>query len=150
MQRPVLFLIALAASLFACVKEPDRVSLPTVRGAPYQTLVTFYADDGGSAWRPFKLGTKISQPPYTRQHVLVAEQCEDVSVVQTPDAIHVFYGEIVLRSFGSSTFYDDEPRTFLCDLHLPSCQTARDALIKNGRKAIKICPSRTPDGQPGP
>ena len=141
--------VAFIALLCGCGNEPPASPLPKAEGASFRTFVTYYSDDRGSAWRPFKIETSPVQYPDERDQVVVAEQCEDVSVIQSRNAVYVFYGEIVARDFSSMTYQQQEPQTYLCDVHLPLCKTARDTLLKNGGKISRVCPSRTRDGQPG-
>lgn len=141
--------LALVALLCACGNEQSATTLPKVEGTSYRTFVTYYSDEEGSAWRPFKIETAPDQSPNERRHVIFAEQCEDVSVVQTQTALYIFYGEIAAREFSSMTYQQHEPEAFLCDLSLRLCQISRDALLRKGSKVSRVCPTRTPDGQPG-
>lgn len=142
---PVICLLAL---LGACgASEPEAVQLPDNLGLPYRVFVTTY-HDGDSAWQPFKLEITTDSWPEERRYILAAEQCENVGIVQTLNVLYVFYDELALTGFGSSTFYADELRTLICDLHVSACSSIRDRLQQGGEKLSKICPSRNWDGTP--
>ena len=76
--------------------------------------------------------------------VLFAEQCKNVSVVQTPGTLYVFYDALVLAKLNASEpFSTDQPRVRLCPLHSVDCAAAARKFDKAGRKPLNICTYRT-------
>jgi hypothetical protein len=147
MHKHVILTISALGFVAGCAEQPVPTPLSKAADAPYRTLVTKYHDED-SPWQPFKLEIATESRPSELEHVLFAEQCENVGVIQTPRTIYIFYDELVLREFGSFTYQPDEPRPLLCDLKASLCAEKRDALIRDGAKLSKVCPSKLADGRP--
>lgn len=126
--------------------EPPSRPIARAEGSDYQLIIRHW-DDPELVWRPFEILLRSDRDPTFEAHILFAEQCEDVTLIQTPRTLHIFYNELALTSF-SSMSYGDGPRPILCDLSVDGCKPRRERLIADGAKLIRICPARNADGTP--
>jgi hypothetical protein len=94
-------------ALSGLLLKPDPVLLTSNKDAAYRTWLRTY-HDGAYADQPFELFVR-SKSARTTSRVLSAAQCKNVSVVQTPDTLYVFYDGLVLNSLDASEpFYADQ------------------------------------------
>lgn len=136
-------LVMITATLLgACSSKPDPVLLGPNKDAPYRTWLRTY-HDGAYADQPFELFVRSRSARKTAS-VLSAEQCKNVSVVQTPDTLYVFYESLVLKSLDASEPpYSDQPRLKLCPLQFADCVAAKRRFADTGRKPMKVCTYQT-------
>ena len=138
----LLLVIITAAFLGACSSKPDPVLLASNKDTPYRTWLRTY-HDGAYADQPFELFVR-SKSARTTVRVLSAEQCKNVSVVQTPDALYVFYEGLVLNAVDASEpSYADQPRVRLCPLQFADCAAAKRSFADAGRKPLNVCTYQT-------
>ena len=122
--------------------EPQPVALPVSEGVDYQVSIKTF-DDGVYADQPFHLLVRTKDGGNQSRTVLRAGQCKDVAVAQTQDILYVFYDELVLDSFSSFQYENDEPRIMLCDMHLPICVHIQTELTASGTQLSEVCTYQT-------
>ena len=130
------------ALLAACASKPDPLLLAANDDVPYRAWLRTY-HDGAYADQPFELFVR-SKSANRATRVLSAEQCKNVSVVQTPDTLHVFYDALSLNAFnGTEPSYADQPRVRLCPRHSIDCASAQRDFERAGRRPVNVCTYQT-------
>ena len=136
-------LIVLASmSLAACTSKPEPVSLPSKGDIPYRTWLRTY-HDGDYADQPFELFLRSKTAKLTTR-VLSADQCKDVTVVQAPITLHVFYDALLVTGFnGTEPSYHDHPLARLCPRQSQDCADLERRFAKLGRRPVNVCTYQT-------
>ena len=136
-------LIAIATmALAACTSKPEPVPLPSKGDIPYRTWLRTY-HDGAYADQPFELFVRSKTAKLTSR-VLSADQCKDVSVVQAPSTLHVFYDALLITSFnGTERFYADHPLVRLCPRQSRDCANLERHFARSGRPPVNVCTYQT-------
>lgn len=136
-------LIASAMSLAACgAPEPEPVELPHADGVPYRVFLQTL-QDGAYADQPFRLLVNTEEDDFPAKAVLIAEQCQNVSVALTASTIYVFYDHLVLTGFGGYRVSSNDPAIFLCDRHAVECESYLQRLASADVELRNVCTHRT-------